>query len=54
LSIGYLKNEGIAVGNDYKAVRANMKVDSKVKWGKTTSRNIGLDYDFWTTESREP
>jgi TonB-linked SusC/RagA family outer membrane protein len=33
LSMGYLANEGAARGNDYSAIRANVKVDGKVtKW----------------------
>lgn len=33
MSVGYLANEGIAVGNDYSAVRGNLKLDGKInKW----------------------
>ena len=33
LSFGHLKNEGAVVGNVYRALRANMKIDAKVtKW----------------------
>jgi TonB-linked SusC/RagA family outer membrane protein len=30
MSIGYLSNEGVAVGNDYKAIRSNLKLEGKV------------------------
>lgn len=30
LSMGYLKNQGAVVSDDYRAIRANMKVDAKV------------------------
>ncbi|MEJ5995664.1 SusC/RagA family TonB-linked outer membrane protein [Pedobacter sp. Du54] len=33
MSVGYLNNQGVAVGNNYKAVRGNLKLDSKInKW----------------------
>ncbi len=33
MSVGYLSNQGIAVGNDYSAVRANLKLDGKItRW----------------------
>lgn len=30
MSIGYLSNQGVAVGNDYSAIRSNLKVEGKV------------------------
>ncbi|MFT4153110.1 SusC/RagA family TonB-linked outer membrane protein [Parafilimonas sp.] len=42
LSAGYLSNQGVAVGNDYKAIRANLKVDGKItKW-----LDIGANVNF--------
>lgn len=42
MSLGYLSNEGVAVGNNYKAVRSNMKVEGKVtKW-----LEIGANVNF--------
>ncbi|MDR2773599.1 MAG: SusC/RagA family TonB-linked outer membrane protein [Tannerella sp.] len=42
LSMGYLKNEGIIVSDDYRAIRANMKVDGQVnKW-----LEIGANVNF--------
>jgi TonB-linked SusC/RagA family outer membrane protein len=42
LSMGYLKNEGANKSDDYKAVRANMKVDAQVtKWFE-----IGANVNF--------
>ncbi len=33
MSLGYLNNQGIAKGNDYSAIRANLKLDGKInKW----------------------
>jgi TonB-linked SusC/RagA family outer membrane protein len=33
LSFGYLSNQGVAQGNDYKAIRSNVKLDAKItKW----------------------
>lgn len=42
LSFGYLANEGVARGNDYSAIRSNMKVEGKVtKW-----LDIGANVNF--------
>ncbi len=42
MSLGYLSNEGVTVGNDYKAIRSNLKVDGKVnKW-----LDIGANINF--------
>ncbi|KAA6340075.1 TonB-dependent receptor SusC [termite gut metagenome] len=42
LSFGYLNNEGAVVGNEYSAIRANMKVEGKVnKW-----LEIGANVNF--------
>jgi TonB-linked SusC/RagA family outer membrane protein len=42
LSLGYLDNEGVVVGNDYSTVRSNMKVNGKVtKW-----LEIGANVNF--------
>lgn len=42
LSMGYLKNEGVQLGDDYEAVRANMKIDAKV----TDWFDIGANVNF--------
>jgi TonB-linked SusC/RagA family outer membrane protein len=42
LSFGYLNNEGAVVGNEYKTIRSNMKVEGKVnKW-----LEIGANVNF--------
>ena len=42
LSFGYLANEGVARGNDYSAIRSNMKVEGKItKW-----LDIGANINF--------
>ena len=42
MSVGYLTAEGAIVGNDYSAVRANMKIDSKI----TDWLDIGANVNF--------
>lgn len=42
LSLGYLSNEGIVRGNEYSAVRANMKLDAKV----TDWFSVGANVNF--------
>lgn len=42
MSLGYLANEGVAVGNDYSAVRSNLKVEGKV----TNWLEIGANVNF--------
>jgi len=42
LSTGYLKNEGAVVSDNYKAIRANMKVDAKV----TDWFEVGANVNF--------
>ena len=42
MSIGYLKNEGAVRGNDYNAIRANLKVNGKV----TDWLEIGANVNF--------
>lgn len=42
MSIGYLKNEGAVRGNDYNAIRANLKVNGKV----TDWLEIGTNVNF--------
>ena len=33
MSLGYLSNQGVAVGNDYRAIRSNIKLEGKInKW----------------------
>jgi TonB-linked SusC/RagA family outer membrane protein len=58
LSLGYLNNEGAVQGNEYSAIRANMKVEGKInKWFEIGANvnfqdrsdgdiqpNLGLDY----------
>lgn len=59
LSLGYLNNEGAVQGNEYRAVRANMKVEGKVTDWLEISANVnfqdrtdgdiqpGLGTDYW-------
>lgn len=42
MSAGYLSNQGVIVGDNYKAVRSNLKVDGKV----TDWLNIGANINF--------
>lgn len=42
MSAGYLKNEGVIVGDNYEAIRSNLKVDGKV----TDWLNIGANVNF--------
>lgn len=42
LSAGYLSNQGVAVGDNYKAVRLNMKVDGKVTDWLNVSANVNF------------
>lgn len=42
LSLGYLSNEGVIKGQDYTAVRANMKVEGKVTDWLTVSANVNF------------
>lgn len=42
LSLGYLSNEGMVRGNEYSAVRANMKLDAKV----TDWFSVGANVNF--------
>jgi TonB-linked SusC/RagA family outer membrane protein len=42
MSAGYLSNQGVIVGDNYKAVRSNLKVDGKV----TNWLNIGANINF--------
>ena len=42
LSFGYLSNEGVAVGNDYRAVRSNLKLDCNV----TDWLSVGTNFNF--------
>lgn len=42
LSLGYLSNEGIVRGNEYNAIRANMKLDAKV----TDWFSVGANVNF--------
>jgi TonB-linked SusC/RagA family outer membrane protein len=56
LSLGYLKNEGANISDEYQAVRANMKVEGKVaKWLEVGANvtfqdrsdgEIGVDLDY--------
>jgi len=41
-SFGYLSNQGVVVGNDYKAYRANMKINTKI----TDWLEIGANVNF--------
>ena len=42
LSLGYVSSEGVAKGNDYTAVRANMKVEGKVNKWLTVGANVNF------------
>jgi len=42
MSAGYLSNQGVIVGDNYKAVRSNLKVDGKI----TDWLNIGANVNF--------
>lgn len=42
MSLGYLSNEGVAVGNNYKAVRSSLKVNGKV----TDWLEVGANVNF--------
>jgi TonB-linked SusC/RagA family outer membrane protein len=42
MSLGYLSNEGVAVGNDYRSIRSNLKVEGKV----TDWLEIGANVNF--------
>lgn len=42
MSVGYLTSEGAIVGNDYKSVRSNMKVDTKI----TDWLDFGVNVNF--------
>ncbi|MBC9796484.1 SusC/RagA family TonB-linked outer membrane protein [Sinomicrobium weinanense] len=56
LSMGYLKNEGAVVNDEYRAIRANMKVDTRVadwfeiganvNFQDRSDGNVGLDMDY--------
>ncbi|MBC8054768.1 MAG: SusC/RagA family TonB-linked outer membrane protein [Sphingobacteriaceae bacterium] len=42
MSIGYLNNQGMAKGNDYKTIRSNIKIDGKINdW-----LNLGANLNF--------
>ena len=42
MSIGYLSNQGVAVGNDYSAVRSNLKLEGKINDWLDISANINF------------
>ncbi len=42
MSIGYLSNEGVAKGNDYEAIRSNLKVEGKVSDWLEIGANINF------------
>lgn len=42
MSLGYLNNEGAVVGNEYQAIRSNMKIDGKV----TNWLQVGINVNF--------
>lgn len=42
LSLGYLSNEGVAVGNDYRAIRSNMKLEGDVTDWLKVSANVNF------------
>lgn len=42
LSLGYLSNEGVAKGNEYTAIRSNMKLDTKITPWLSMGANINF------------
>lgn len=42
MSLGYLHNEGAVIGNEYQAIRSNMKIDGKV----TEWFQVGINVNF--------
>ncbi|SFE47594.1 SusC/RagA family TonB-linked outer membrane protein [Thermophagus xiamenensis] len=42
MSIGYLLNEGVVVGNDYNAIRSNLKLEGKVTEWLTIGANVNF------------
>ena len=42
MSIGYLNNEGVSVGNDYSTIRSNLKVEGKVNDRLTIGANVNF------------
>ena len=42
MSLGYLHNEGAVIGNEYQAIRSNMKIDGKV----TDWFQVGINVNF--------
>ena len=42
LSLGYLSNEGVARGNEYSAIRSNMKLNAQI----TSWLNVGANINF--------
>lgn len=59
MSLGYLKNEGAVVGNEYQSIRANIKLDAKVTDWFQLGANVnfqdrsdgdiqpGLGHNYW-------
>ena len=55
MSLGYLSNQGLAVGNEYKSIRSNLKVEGKIsKWldiganinfQRRTDGDLAVDFD---------
>lgn len=56
MSVGYLRNEGVFIDDDYKAIRANLKVNTKVtnwlelganiNFQDRSDGNVGMDEDY--------
>ena len=42
MSVGYLSNEGVATGNDYSAIRSNMKIEGQVTNWFSVSANVNF------------
>ncbi|MCW3785247.1 SusC/RagA family TonB-linked outer membrane protein [Plebeiibacterium sediminum] len=42
MSIGYLDNQGVAIGNDYSTIRSNLKVEGKVNSRLTIGANVNF------------
>lgn len=42
MSMGYLSNQGVAVGNDYNTIRSNFKVEGKVNKRLTIGANVNF------------
>ncbi len=44
MSLGYLSNQGVVAGNDYKAIRSNMKLEAKMTKWLDVSGNVNFQH----------